>query len=69
VTSFKQLSFADLKISFLAVFSGLVARQDKFSCDEIEHGGHVVHCPFSSGLVFHNREQAVESLHEDGRQS
>ncbi len=35
--------------------------------DEVEHGGHVFHRPVPVRLALRSREQAVESLHEGGR--
>jgi hypothetical protein len=45
-----------------------VARQGEFPGDEVEHGGHVFHCPIPASFALHSREQAVESLHEGGGQ-
>ena len=54
---------------FLATFSGSGAREGEFPSDEVEHGGHVFHRTVPASLTLHGREQAVETLHEGGRQT
>jgi hypothetical protein len=45
-----------------------VARKNGFPGEEVEHGGNVFYRPVPTGLALHSGEQAVESIHDGGRQ-
>ena len=54
---------------FVATLNRLVAPQSNFFGAEVEHGRHAIHRSVPMGLALYGRDQAVESLHEGGRQT
>ena len=48
--------FVRTERGFLVTFSGSVARQGEFSCDEVEHGRHVLDGTVATGSALHGGE-------------